>query len=48
VSPRTLRVNGTTMSCTGGNWSSLPAKLNGGYCIQTTAGDHPWAYFTTW
>jgi hypothetical protein len=48
VSPRTLRVNGTTMSCTGGNWSSLPAKLNGGYCIQTTAGNQPWAYFTTW
>lgn len=48
VSPRTLTVNGTTESCNGGNWSSLPAKRNGGYCIQTTAGNQPWAYFTAW
>jgi hypothetical protein len=48
VSPRTLRINGTAMTCNNGNWSSLPAKVNGGYCITTTAGDHPWAYFTTW
>ncbi len=48
VSPRTLKVNGTTESCTGGNWSSLPATRNGGYCIQTTTGNQPWAYFTTW
>jgi hypothetical protein len=48
VSPRTLSVNGTVMSCNNGNWSSLPAPVNGGYCIQTTAGNQPWAYFTTW
>ena len=48
VSPRTLKVNGTTEPCTGGNWSSLPAKRNGGYCIQTTTGNQPWAYFTAW
>jgi hypothetical protein len=45
---RTLKVNGVTMSCNNGNWSSLPPKSNGGYCVQTTAGDYPWAYFTTW
>jgi len=46
VSPRTLKVNGTTEPCTGGNWSSLPAARNGGYCIQTTAGNQPWAFIT--
>lgn len=45
---RTLKVNGVTMTCNNGNWSSLPAKSNGGYCVQTTAGDFAWAYFTTW
>lgn len=45
---RQLRVNGTVMTCNNGNWSSLPAKVNGGYCVYTTAGEHPWAYFTTW
>jgi hypothetical protein len=48
VSPRTLKVNGTTEPCTGGNWSSIPARRNGGYCIQTTSGNQPWAYFTAW
>jgi hypothetical protein len=47
-SGRTFTVNQTTMSCTA-NWPNpLPAKRNGGYCIQTTAGNFPWAYFTTW
>jgi hypothetical protein len=36
------------MSCSGGNWSTLPPKVNGGYCITTSAGNHPWAYFATW
>jgi hypothetical protein len=45
---RTLTVNSTQMQCNSGNWASLPAKRNGGYCIQTTAGDYPWAYFATW
>jgi hypothetical protein len=48
VSPRQLRVNGQVMTCSGGNWGTLPAKVNGGYCIQTTSGDFPWAYFATW
>ncbi|MES1172938.1 MAG: hypothetical protein ABUL62_01325 [Myxococcales bacterium] len=48
VSPRTLSVNGTVMTCNNGNWPSIPAKVNGGYCVYTTAGNQPWAYFTTW
>jgi hypothetical protein len=48
VSPRTLKVNGTTEPCTGGNWSSVPARRNGGYCIQTTTGNQSYAYFTAW
>jgi hypothetical protein len=44
---RTFQINGTTMSCTGGNWASLPAKRNGGYCLQASAGDFAWAYFAT-
>jgi hypothetical protein len=47
VSPRSLSVNGVQMSCTGG-WPSVPPKVNGGYCIYTSAGDWPWAYFATW
>jgi hypothetical protein len=45
---RALFVNGTQMTCNGGNWPSLPAKVNGGYCVYTTAGDFAWAYFTAW
>jgi hypothetical protein len=48
ASPRTLKVNGTTEPCTGGNWSAVPAKRNGGYCIQTTTGNYSYAYFTAW
>jgi len=48
VNPRQLFVNGTQMPCNNQNWSSLPAKVNGGYCVYTTSGNHPWAYFTTW
>jgi hypothetical protein len=48
ASGRTLSVNGQARTCNSGNWSSLPPKVNGGYCITTTAGNHPWAYFATW
>ena len=48
ASGRKLTVNGVQMSCTS-NWPSpLPAKRNGGYCVQTTAGNYAWAYFATW
>jgi hypothetical protein len=46
--PRTLRVNGTTETCNGGNWSAMPAKRTGGYRIQTNTGSYTWAYFTAW
>jgi beta-glucanase (GH16 family) len=48
---RALTVNGVAMSCAADwtNWPTpLPAKRNGGYCVQTTAGDYAWAYFGTW
>jgi hypothetical protein len=48
ASGRTLSVNGNQRTCNGANWSSVPATRNGGYCIQTTAGNYSWAYFTTW
>jgi len=44
---RTFRINNTVVSCTGGNWSSVPPKVNGGYCFQATAGNFAWAYFAT-
>jgi len=45
---RTFSVNGQTMSCDSGNWWSLPAPRAGGYCLSSTAGNYPWAFFTTW
>ncbi len=33
------------MNCNG--WT-MPAKRNGGYCIQVTAGTPDWASFATW
>ena len=46
VSPRVLKVNGTTEPCAGGNWPSVPAARNGGYCVQTTTGNQSFAFFT--
>lgn len=48
VSPRSLKVNGTSEPCNSGNWASVPPARNGGYCIQTTAGNQPWAFITAW
>jgi glucose/arabinose dehydrogenase len=48
ASGRTLSVNGKVMTCAGGNWGTLPAKVNGGYCVYTNAGNHAWAFFSTW
>jgi hypothetical protein len=48
VSPRVLKVNGTTEPCTGLNWTSVPAKRNGGYCVQTTTGNQSYAFFAAW
>jgi hypothetical protein len=46
VSPRSLTINGTTEPCNNGNWASVPAAKNGGYCVQTTAGNQSFASFT--
>jgi len=48
VSPRSLKVNGTTEVCNNLNWAAIPPARNGGYCIQTTAGNQPWAFITAW
>jgi hypothetical protein len=45
---RTLQVNGTTMSCDTGNWSSIPAARNGGHCIHITAGTPDYIGYATW
>lgn len=44
---RTFKVNGVTVSCSGGSWTP-PPKVNGGYCFQASAGYYSWAYFGTW
>lgn len=43
---RTFHINGALVTCNGAN-VTLPATRNGGYCMQASAGDHPWAYFST-
>jgi hypothetical protein len=51
---RQLFLNGVEMPCNINhmNWSdvgvSVPPPLNGGYCLQVTAGDFPWAFATLW
>ncbi len=45
---RTLKVNGTTRTCNTGNWSSVPAPKDGGYCIQVSSGNYSWAAFALW
>ncbi|KYF62115.1 peptidase [Sorangium cellulosum] len=47
ASGRTFEVNGTAVTCNGGN-ITLPAKRNGGYCFEASAGNQAWAYFSTW
>jgi hypothetical protein len=48
VSPRQLTVNGVVMPLNG-NWpTTLPPQRHHGYCIQTTAGNQPWAAFAAW
>ena len=45
---RKLWVNGVQQTCDYLNWASLPPPRSGGYCVQTSAGDYPWAYFVLW
>ena len=46
TAPRTFSVNGKVETC-GQNWPSLPAKLDGGYCFEFTAGSPDFSSFTT-
>lgn len=47
TAPRTLSVNGTAVTCAGGNINPPPLRA-GGYCMETTAGQTSSAYFTTY
>ena len=46
TAPRTFSVNGKVETC-GQNWPSLPAKIDGGYCFEFTAGTPDFSAFTT-
>jgi hypothetical protein len=46
ASGRTFRVNNVLATCNYSN-QALPAKRNGGYCFQASAGDYAWASATT-
>jgi hypothetical protein len=48
VAPRTFTVNGTSFDCVTGSGGVLPAPVNGGYCMQASAGNYSYAYFTTY
>ncbi|HET7541659.1 MAG TPA: hypothetical protein VFK05_17415 [Polyangiaceae bacterium] len=48
ISPRSLTVNGQSRPCNNLNWATIPPARNGGYCVQTTAGNQPWAFITLW
>jgi len=46
MAPRTFSINGTVIPiCTSGGNFSLPARVNGGYCFQSSAGQPQFAYF---
>jgi hypothetical protein len=47
ISGRTLSINGTAFA-SDGTISALPPKVNGGYCIQATAGGLSFASYATW
>ena len=44
---RTFSINGASTGSTDGSFT-LPAKVNGGYCFQATAGGNSYATFNTW
>jgi hypothetical protein len=48
AAPRTFTVNGTSFDCINKQGGTLPATRNGGYCMQASAGDYSYAYFTTY
>jgi hypothetical protein len=48
VAPRTFAVNGVSFDCVNGDGGALPPPVNGGYCMQVSAGDYDYAYFVTY
>ena len=44
---RTMKINGTTVANTNQWATPLPAKVNGGYCFQITAGNPNYTAFYT-
>jgi hypothetical protein len=47
ASPRTFSVNGMSLDCVTGGSFTLPAEINGGYCMQAGAGNFSYAYYAT-
>jgi hypothetical protein len=47
VAPRTFTVNGIPFDCVTADGGDLPAPRNGGFCMQASAGQYAYAYFTT-
>jgi hypothetical protein len=45
AAPRTMQVNGATMTCDSTSRVLTVPKRKGGYCVHTTAGDYAWAGF---
>jgi hypothetical protein len=45
---RTFKINGTMIPTSGASWPPLPAKRNGGYCFQASAGTPPFASFVAY
>lgn len=45
--PRSLAINGEVVTCNNQSFAA-PPKRNGGYCIQASAGEPAWAYFSTY
>ena len=48
LAPRTVTVNSTSFDCVSGSGGTLPAAKNGGFCMQASAGQNSYAYFTTY
>ena len=44
---RTFSINGVAMGSSDGPYT-LPAKVNGGYCFQVTAGGLDYASYNSW
>jgi len=47
IAGRTIKINGEAY-VSDGTISALPAKINGGYCFQASAGGMDFASFATW